>query len=447
MPGRIEKTVFISYRRTNFYTALAVYQDLTAHGYDVFFDFQSIDSGDFEKAITENVKAKAHFLIILSPSALERCNEPDDWLRREIELAIDEGRNIVPLMMEGFDFGSPSVKETLSGKLNMLKRYNGLRLVADYFFEAMEKLRERYLKVALQDIHLHPLNPAAKEFTEANKISSNEAESVDVVQLTAEEWFERGFVFGLDDDTDEAIKCFSEAISLNPSYEAYFNRGIIRREIGDLEGAIEDYDIAIRIKPTQSEIYNNRGNVRRDRGDLQGAMSDYNEAIRLNPSAALVLMNRGFLHKIHGSLDSALEDFTSAINLKPTDLDIAEAFYNRGGILQLKGKLEEAVADYQLAISANSSHVMSSIALINVLRKLGKHVEVDEQEETVRNLIARENEYNRACFEAICGNVSKALELLDIGLEKKQATRAWARLDPHLEILRNDPRFNEIVGV
>jgi hypothetical protein len=70
MTGRIEKTVFISYRRTNFYTALAVYQDLTQHGYDVFFDFQSIDSGDFEKVITENIKAKAHFLIILSPSAL-----------------------------------------------------------------------------------------------------------------------------------------------------------------------------------------------------------------------------------------------------------------------------------------------------------------------------------------------------------------------------------------
>jgi len=66
MTARIEKTVFISYRRTNFYTALAVYQDLTAHGYDVFFDFQSIDSGDFEKIIIENIKAKAHFLIILS---------------------------------------------------------------------------------------------------------------------------------------------------------------------------------------------------------------------------------------------------------------------------------------------------------------------------------------------------------------------------------------------
>jgi tetratricopeptide (TPR) repeat protein len=446
MTGRIEKTVFISYRRTNFYTALAVYQYLTQHGYDVFLDYQSIDSGDFERIIAENIKAKAHFLIILSPSALERCNEPDDWLRREIEMAMDEGRNIVPLMMEGFDFRSPSVKEALSGKLASLRRYNGLHLVADYFFEAMEKLRRRYLNVALQDIHLHPLNPESQEITEANKVSTNEAESVEAIQLTAEEWFERGFVFGLDDDTDQALKCFSEAISLNPSYEAYFNRGIIRREIGDLDGAIEDYDQAIRVKPTQSEIYNNRGNARRDKGDIQGAMSDYNEAIRLNSNAALVFINRGIINRIQGNLDSALADFTTAINLEPTDLDISEAFYNRGAVLQLTGQLEEAVEDNQLAISNNSSHMMSRIALINALRKLGKYLEADEQEEIVKNLVARENEYNRACFEAIYGNTDKALELLNVGLEKKQATRAWARLDPDLETIRTDPRFIKIVG-
>jgi tetratricopeptide (TPR) repeat protein len=448
MPGRIEKTVFISYRRSNFYTALAVYQDLTAHGYDVFFDFQSIDSGDFEKAITENIKAKAHFLIILSPSALERCNEPDDWLRREIEMAIDERRNIVPLMMEGFEFGGPSVKEALSGKLSILKRYNGMRLVADYFFEAMEKLRGRYLNVALQDIYLHPLNPKAQEITEANKTSSNGAESVDAAQLTAEEWFERGFVLGLDDDTDEAIKCFSEAIGLNPSYEAYFNRGIIRREIGDLEGAIQDYDLAIRINPSESEIYNNRGNARRDKGDLPGAMSDYDAAIRLNPNAARVFINRGIVYKIRGDLDSALADFTKAISLKPSDLDMAEASYSRGVVFQLKDELEKAVADYRLAItiSTASYHVMAGIALMNVLRKTGDYVEADEQETIARNLIARENEYNRSCFEAAYGNVDKALELLNIGLEKKQATRAWARLDPDLETIRNDPRFDKIVG-
>ena len=42
--ARIEKTVFISYRRTDVYTALAVYENLKNQGYDVFFDYRSISS-------------------------------------------------------------------------------------------------------------------------------------------------------------------------------------------------------------------------------------------------------------------------------------------------------------------------------------------------------------------------------------------------------------------
>jgi tetratricopeptide (TPR) repeat protein len=226
--GRIEKTVFISYRRTNFYTALAVYQDLTQHGYDVFFDYQSIDSGDFEKVIIENIKAKAHFLIILSPSALERCKEPGDWLRREIETAMDENRNIVPLMMEGFDFGSPAVIQALSGKLATLNRFNGLRLYADYFFDAMEKLRNRFLKVEIEDAQLHPLSNEIKKITEANKSTADESTPVETTQLTAEEWFERGYVFQQDKNYDEAIRCYNEVICLHPELsEPHNNLGLL----------------------------------------------------------------------------------------------------------------------------------------------------------------------------------------------------------------------------
>jgi hypothetical protein len=45
--GRIENAVFLSYRRTNATWALAIFQNLTHNGFDVFFDFDGIGSGDF----------------------------------------------------------------------------------------------------------------------------------------------------------------------------------------------------------------------------------------------------------------------------------------------------------------------------------------------------------------------------------------------------------------
>jgi len=107
---RIEKTVFISYRRTNFRWAMLLYQSLKQDGYDVFIDYRGIPSGAFETAILENITSRAHFLILLTPSALERCCKTGDWFRREIETAIESKRNIVPLMLEGFSFSTPRLR-------------------------------------------------------------------------------------------------------------------------------------------------------------------------------------------------------------------------------------------------------------------------------------------------------------------------------------------------
>jgi hypothetical protein len=155
--ARIEKTVFISYRRADVYTALAVYENLKNQGYDVFFDYTSVSSGDFEQIIIGNIRARAHFLLILTPTALDRCNESGDWLRVEIETAINEKRNIIPLFFKGFRFGIPSISNKLTGKLKNLSRYNGLNVHEDYFEEGMRRLRTQFLNIPLDTV-LHPVS-------------------------------------------------------------------------------------------------------------------------------------------------------------------------------------------------------------------------------------------------------------------------------------------------
>src|SRR5262245_4745821 len=188
---RVEKTVFLSYRRTNVFCALAISQYLTHRGYDVFFDFQGIASGDFESVIMENVRGRAHFIVLLTPSALERCGESGDWLRREIETALDTKRNIVPLMFEGFDFGSPAIAPHLTGRLADLRRYNALEVPVRYFTQAMDDLRGRYLNVALDAVP-HPVSTVAREAVEQQQAAAAAALPVQPRELSAEEWCERG---------------------------------------------------------------------------------------------------------------------------------------------------------------------------------------------------------------------------------------------------------------
>jgi formylglycine-generating enzyme required for sulfatase activity len=183
--GRIEKTVFISYRRADEPWALAVFGDLTQHGYDVFVDYDGIASGNFETAILENIKARAHFLVLLTPTALERCSDPEDWMRREIEAALDSQRNIVPLMLEGFTFGAPATADRLTGKLAALKAYNGLEIPKGYFPQAMERLRNRFLKVPV-DATLHSASVSAQQVAKEQKARAEVALASIPVGVVAE---------------------------------------------------------------------------------------------------------------------------------------------------------------------------------------------------------------------------------------------------------------------
>jgi len=219
---RVEKTVFISYRRTNVYHARAVQLWLAARGYDVFLDIENIDSGAFERIILAQIDARAHFLIILTPSALKRCIDPHDMMRREIERAIEMRRDIVPLMFDQFDFNS--MCEYLVGKLELLPQYNGLNVYPDYFNEGMKRLDERFLNKPL-DIILHP---TPSEDIDVVKDKLNYAATLPMpttMQLKAEEFFEKGFWFAIRGDYTNAIADYNQSLSLNPSFaEVYNNR-------------------------------------------------------------------------------------------------------------------------------------------------------------------------------------------------------------------------------
>ena len=345
--SQLNTSVFICYRRANSFHALAVYQALSQRGFDVFMDYQNIDAGDFEHIILENIKARAHFIVILTPSALERCNETGDWLRREIEYALEYKRNIVPLMFEGFDYKSPSIAKYLNGSLQLLTRYNAQRVPADFFEAAMQKVSQRFLSKPVDTV-IHPLSHNTQRITEQQKALANSQASVTEDTLSAEGHFEQALSLP-EQDIDGKIKEYSRAIALRPDYaDAYNNRGIALCSKGKVKQGVEDYHEAIRLKPNYADAYYNLGNVLLENGYHQHALTNYAKAIRLKMDYADAFIGGGLAYFGLQNYTLAVASYTKAIRLKP---DSAKAYLNRGNVYFEKGQYENAIKDYDKSIA------------------------------------------------------------------------------------------------
>jgi tetratricopeptide (TPR) repeat protein/S1-C subfamily serine protease len=151
----------------------------------------------------------------------------------------------------------------------------------------------------------------------------------------------------------EAAAAINKAIELSPRAAFYNNRGNVRNDLGDKQGAIDDYNLAIKINPNYANAYYNRGNVRNDLGDKPGAIDDYTQAIKFNPNYANAYYNRGIVRNELGDKPGAIDDYTQAIKFNP---NYANAYYGRGIVRDDLGDKPGAIDDYTQAIKINPNY-------------------------------------------------------------------------------------------
>jgi tetratricopeptide (TPR) repeat protein len=127
---------------------------------------------------------------------------------------------------------------------------------------------------------------------------------------------------------------------------AYNNRGIAFMKMGRLDKAVEDFNAAIALDPSDYLAYANLGKLYLNIGSFEKSIEYAGKAIVLAPLQPVPYNNRGISYHYTRRYDGALQDFNKAIEL---DRDYANAYFNRGNLYRSMDRKELAVADYQKA--------------------------------------------------------------------------------------------------
>lgn len=132
----MEYDVFISYRRDGGeHLAKMLRDSLTERGYRVFFDVEALRSGEFNRALYQVIEQCKDVLLICSPHSLDRCINEGDWVYQEIEYALKNKKNVIPIMARGFVF-----PEVLPEAIDDIRWMNGLEANMEFYDAFLDRL-------------------------------------------------------------------------------------------------------------------------------------------------------------------------------------------------------------------------------------------------------------------------------------------------------------------
>ena len=285
-------------------------------------------------------------------------------------------------------------------------------------------------------------------------------------------------------DMQSALAAFTEAIRLDSNYAlAFAGRSMTldilgRRETGSeqritFDKALADARRAIGLVPELGEAHLALARVLEDRFDFAQASDAYSRALSLAPGSAQVLQDYGAFTVNIGQVESGLTAIRHAVALDPLSTSAharlgeaqwAARRYNEAvtafdQVITLDPNTSRAYAwrgfayyglgDFQSALSSCEAKGIQEgpwtrICLALVYNKLGRRVDAEAMFAKNLALVGDKQSYQYAEVYAQWGNTATALEWLQTAVRVRDTALGWLKMDPLLDPLRKEPRFQAI---
>jgi tetratricopeptide (TPR) repeat protein len=161
----------------------------------------------------------------------------------------------------------------------------------------------------------------------------------------------RGFVLFQLKRNDQALASFEESIKLQPNQSGpYVRRALIRAELKDFKGALDDLGKALAIDPDSSVVRLTRARVYQLSGDLKSARADVDIALKNNNPAEMIegLELRASISAEERDFDQATKDLEELAKIAPKNTSL---LLQIGMIYAANKQSRKAIEKYDAALA------------------------------------------------------------------------------------------------
>jgi TolB-like protein/Tfp pilus assembly protein PilF len=213
----------------------------------------------------------------------------------------------------------------------------------------------------------------------------------------------------------------------------------------DMAGSILEFQRAIALNPNYATAHQWYGNCPLAAlGRFDESIAQGKRAIELDPLSPVINSDLGENLINARRYDEAIAQLRKTLEIDPA---FYNAHYNLGVALQLKGDMPAAIAEYTKAQQL-SDHLVAPVLLAAAKAQSGDKDAAErmlaELEELSRHRDVRA--YWRALLYLSLGNRDEAIRWLEQSTANYEGPHiTWIKVDPMLDPLRGDPRFEGLV--
>ncbi len=242
-----------------------------------------------------------------------------------------------------------------------------------------------------------------------------------------------------------ARSALKKALELDDSLaEAHASFGLLTTLELDLHRALDELKRAVELKPNYATAHHWLALAHLTLAQFDSAISEAKRAIELDPLSLVINADTSWIYFSARRYDEAEAQVRKTLEIGP---QFFLAHYYLGEVLQFKAHLSEAIAEFQKAFELNNDPY--SLAMLG--QAYGRNGQRDE----AQKILARLNEeakshyvapYALALVQIGLGDKDRAIEELDHAYREQETNYLFGiKVDPMLDDLRGDPRFEALV--